>query len=400
MAGVAVARDRTGEQIYFALRRGYATPGVGSVLDQFSATIEKIYKAASGGSRWEDALIAVENLTGSAGAVIDLIPKSDALVRKTLAGSFTEENCAEYAGTYQAICPRIRYAVEHPGADTQYDYLFMTERSMDRDPVYDWFGKHGLRYYVGCSVTSTPNYLAYASLQRTRRQGHASPKDVELFNLLKPHLTHAVSLADQLGTLRSYQQFSSAVFEALPQAVFALDGNGLVLFANAAAEEVIGSCDGLRVEAGCLRCALPSEQAPLETRIRGAIVPLGGCSSAWTRVSRVSGRLPYAVFVAPLHVADEDLLATEAKVLLVVHDPCARRNPDLHMLTAIYGLTETEARLASAISAGHSLESAAASLHMQIATARSHLKSVFAKLGVNRQQDLVRLLTSLSSISF
>jgi DNA-binding CsgD family transcriptional regulator len=36
---------------------------------------------------------------------------------------------------------------------------------------------------------------------------------------------------------------------------------------------------------------------------------------------------------------------------------------------------------------------------MQLATARSHLKAVFRKLGVNRQQDLVRLLTSLSSLT-
>jgi DNA-binding CsgD family transcriptional regulator len=68
------------------------------------------------------------------------------------------------------------------------------------------------------------------------------------------------------------------------------------------------------------------------------------------------------------------------------------------MLTSLYNLTETEARLASGIAGGHSVESAAVSLHMRIATARSHLKSVFAKVGVNRQQDLVRLLSSLLTI--
>jgi DNA-binding CsgD family transcriptional regulator len=32
---------------------------------------------------------------------------------------------------------------------------------------------------------------------------------------------------------------------------------------------------------------------------------------------------------------------------------------------------------------------------VQVTTARSQLKSVFRKVGVNRQQDLVRLLASL-----
>jgi DNA-binding CsgD family transcriptional regulator len=62
-------------------------------------------------------------------------------------------------------------------------------------------------------------------------------------------------------------------------------------------------------------------------------------------------------------------------------------------------LTNAEARLASALSVGHSLESASALLGIRTATARTELKAVFHKTGVSRQQDLVRLLTSLSSIS-
>jgi DNA-binding CsgD family transcriptional regulator len=65
------------------------------------------------------------------------------------------------------------------------------------------------------------------------------------------------------------------------------------------------------------------------------------------------------------------------------------------MLGGVYGLTEAEARLASALSAGHSIESAAANLGVQVTTARSQLKSVFRKVGVNRQQDLTRILASL-----
>src|SRR5689334_6940894 len=134
------------------------------MLDRFSATIQLLYAAAGGSAPWSEALVAIEDLTGSAGAVIDLIPKSEAMPRKTLAGSFTEENCAEYAGSYQSICPRIRYALEHASGETHYDYLFMTEFAMDRDPVYHWFGKHGLRYYLGSPVNATPSYLAYVSL--------------------------------------------------------------------------------------------------------------------------------------------------------------------------------------------------------------------------------------------
>lgn len=369
------------------------------MLEQFNATIDKVYAAAAGACPWPAALVAVEDLTGSAGAVIDLVPKSQALPRKTLSGSFSEENCAEYSGNYQSICPRIRFAVEHPGSEVHSDYLFMTEASMDRDPVYEWFGKHGLRYYLASAVADTPNYLVYMSLQRTRRQGHAQSRDVALFELLKPHLARAASLADQLGTLRAHQRFSSSMLEALPQAVFALDSQGMLLFANATGRRLLCACDGLRVEAGRLRTAAGSEQQSLDAMIQSAVAPPGSGTSGWTRASRAKGGLPYAVFVAPLTVAEDELTAANAKVLVMVHDTAVTRAADLQMLTSVYGLTNAEARVAGALSSGHSIDSAAALLGVRPATARTQLKAIFRKMQVSRQQDLVRLLASLSALA-
>jgi len=369
------------------------------VLDQFSRTVEKLYAAAAGACSWQEALVAVEDLTGSAGAVIDLVPKSDSVARRTLAGSFTEENCAEYAERFQSICPRVRYAMQQGGWRTQYDYLFMTEAEMDRDPVYEWFGSHGLRYYLGSPAAHTPNYMMFVSLQRTRRQGHAAPKDVELFDLVKPHLARAAGLADQMGTLRSYRTFSSAMLEALPQAVFALSAGGAVLFANGKGRALLSLWDGLSVDGGRLAARLPPEQARLDARIAEATNPLGAHPSGWTRLSRPSGKLPFALFVAPLVLEEDEPIAAHARVIVVVHDLAEQRCAEAEMLVSLYGLTETEARLASALSGGHSLQSAAALLGMQPGTARTHLKQIFRKLGVNRQQDLVRLLTSLSTVT-
>ena len=167
---------------------------------------------------------------------------------------------------------------------------------------------------------------------------------------------------------------------------------------NISGRALLSASDGLALEGGRLKTAVLTEQSRLDSMIRSAIVPLGSPGSGWTRISRQSGRLPYAVFAAPLNVTDEELTSAHAKVLLMVPDTSEHRRARVDMLTEIYGLTETEARLASALSGGHSLETAAALLAMQATTARTHLKAVFRKLGVNRQQDLVRLLTSLSSI--
>ena len=67
------------------------------------------------------------------------------------------------------------------------------------------------------------------------------------------------------------------------------------------------------------------------------------------------------------------------------------------MLVVLFGLTHASGAAPSALSARHSLESASASLEPPDHGAIG-VKSVFRKAGVGRQQDLVRLLTSLSAV--
>ena len=61
-------------------------------------------------------------------------------------------------------------------------------------------------------------------------------------------------------------------------------------------------------------------------------------------------------------------------------------------IAACLGLTPAEARLASHLAGGTSLEEASESLGVSIHTARTQLKAVFAKTGTRRQGELVALL--------
>ena len=367
------------------------------MLDRFSTTIENIYAAAVGDEPWQKALHSIEDLTGSVGAVIGFIPKDEWHSPFNLAGRFTAEQCATYSELYQPICRRIQYMLEHPNEDAIYDALLITEQEMNSDPVYDWFGQHDLRYFVGSSLPQTALHYVVFTLQRSGAQGHVQPTDLHLFKQIKAHLGRALTLSDCLGTLRSFQSFATDLLEALPYALFAIDGYGQVVFANEAAAGLLRRNDGISIANNRLQAALSNEQVVLDHLLANAAVAGSDKSNGWTRIARRNGKPAYAVFIAPLRVAG-GFAGGAAKALVVVHDPCARRDVDQQMLGRLYGLTGTEARLASAITAGHSLESASSLLHMQVATARSHLKAIFTKLGVNRQQHLVALLTALSSI--
>ena len=66
------------------------------------------------------------------------------------------------------------------------------------------------------------------------------------------------------------------------------------------------------------------------------------------------------------------------------------RGPEL--LQALFDLTPAEARIASLVIDGKSVDSISKIQSVSLNTVRTQLKSVFMKTGVDRQVDLVRLL--------
>lgn len=365
-----------------------------SSLDLFSSTIEKLYSAASDPTRWEEALHSVENFTGSAGAVIDLVPKGN-LPPITLSGRFTAEQCTTYANQYQHLCRRVAFGVAHPHIPIQYDYMVLTEQEMDRDPVYAWLGESNLRYYILGHLGETPEYTALAGLQRWRAQGHAQSEDFERFALIRPHMAQAITLAGRLASLSSELQLEWGLLEALPQAVFALDETGRVLLANSQADDLLAANEGLALTEQLLRTTLAKDQVALDTLIRRASDPVGNGPAGWCRLGRLAGKPPLAVFVSHLADPERRLGCQGARVLVIVVDPMRALEPNLGALKQVFGLSPMEASVACALGARHDLASAANVLGIAFDTARAHLRAIFRKLGISRQQDLIAILSWL-----
>jgi DNA-binding CsgD family transcriptional regulator/PAS domain-containing protein len=369
-----------------------------ATLDHLSVTLEKIYAAAGDASHWDDALRAIEDFTGCTGAVLNLVPKHAAAPPGTFAGSFSRSDCDDYSFNCMAHCPRIAFAMAHPEVPIHYDRLILSETEMDHDPVYEWFGKHGLRYYVAGFVGENSSYHAYMSMQRSRRQGHASPADIDRFALIKRHVEQALSLTLRLGLLEQQCHLGFELLDVVPYAIFALDTARRVLFMNRRAEQIVERGDGLAIEGGRMHCRVTEQQPVLERLMTAALGNGAPARGGWARLHRSSGRRPYLVLVSCFTPTEEMLQEFQPRALIIVSDPDEVPKPEAEALRQVYGLSDTEARLASALASGHSVQSAAQCLGMAAETARFHLKTIFRKLGVNRQQDLVRQLATVGYV--
>jgi len=120
---------------------------------------------------------------------------------------------------------------------------------MDRNPVYDWFRRQGLRYFLGTTLAKSDEREIFFNVQRTVRQGHVQQAEIELFGRFLPHLRHAIRVGGLLGTLEGPWRLTQWLLDRLPSAAFLLDAAGNVVMANRGAEEIAASNDALTVVA-------------------------------------------------------------------------------------------------------------------------------------------------------
>lgn len=157
-----------------------------------------------------------------------------------------------------------------------------------------------------------------------------------------------------------------SIVDALPVGVIVADRHGDIVFSNTAARALLDR-------------GIYARDMRLEQALR--------CRS-WRRFERVT---------CGDHFAHLSIIRrTDALVLFVWCS--AASDEELHAaLGELYGLTAQERRIAIAIYRGLSLAEAAAAAGVEVSTARSHLKSAFAKTRTGRQSELVLLVASCAS---
>lgn len=163
------------------------------------------------------------------------------------------------------------------------------------------------------------------------------------------------------------------------------------LFANAPAQSLLAARDGLLVdELGRVRAG---EQRQTK-RLRECIAAAHRGGREFLSLPRPSASANLTVAAAPLPAGR----TAGGRVALLIGDPLTPRAPAPGALAKLHGLTEAEAKIALAIADGRTLTDASAEAGVTLSTARTYLKRVFAKTGVARQAELVRLILAAPAL--
>jgi len=105
-------------------------------------------------------------------------------------------------------------------------------------------------------------------------------------------------------------------------------------------------------------------------------------------------KAPLVAYPAKLSAIAANALA-DCQAIVIFVDLEERQHAPESLLQSGFYLTAAEAKLAARLATGASLDDVSNELQITKQTSRTHLKHVFAKLGISRQSELVALLGAL-----
>ena len=212
--------------------------------------------------------------------------------------------------------------------------------------------------------------------------------------LIVPHMRHAFRITNLVpgaqGTL-------SALMELHPHGVFLIDAGGRIVLANRRGEGLLRRRDGLLQVDGRLSAMSASGQEALARAIHIAVLTglgTGVHPGQALTIDRPSGASPHQVLVTPLHQPPARFGGGPSRICAAVFvaDRQSVSGVSSDALREWFGLTPAEARVALAVTDGLSVKEIAERSASSSETVRNQLKTVFSKVGVHRQAELVRLL--------
>ena len=362
-------------------------------LTELLSIVGTIHEASIEPQRWHDALAGMMSLfQSSKGGLIDVNTRTRNITGMTALGHDPDAQ-REYAGHYYKIDPGASIVYEDGSSSSLYVcYERFSARERARNEYFDF----ARRVDIGDAMAANSGDLAgrrtVLTLQRSYGAKGFDSVSKNLVLLLRSQIEIAKRVESCLAQARAASHALAAGLDRFAFAAFVLAADGEILHLNEAATALLARDRRFRVRHGRLRLSDRQAQHRLEIGLQRATAP--DSRSALMRLAPAGqpGTEATELALAPLRAAHA--MASEWQrplAFMVVGTPPRDANGIAARVRLLYGLTEAEARVMAHLALGRSVEEIALAHEVRVSTVRTQLSSLFAKTGVNRQPDLVRL---------
>lgn len=363
--------------------------------DKVLDLIDGIYAAAVDTGELSQTIGKVANAAGADSALL-FTPSHDAHRRLWAAHEIRPESMAGYAEHYVDldVWTHAVYRRKPRIGDLLIDRDLVPNDTFIRSAFLNEFLEPiDIFWYMGVFLDFANPALGSSditlSLFGSRRRNPFDQSTRNLLNAITPHLRRALRAYSVLKPAGNGPGPAALNTLPTPIAVCAADGN--IIYVNAAAESLLTAQSAISARAGCLHACDPRDDPSLMAAIRRTVNDSSGYAGATLTVRGIGDATSYTVVVCPM-VIDAQTPAPGGKAAVVTFHPDAAQAKPWQVLQKSFALTGAEVRLLQGFYLGGTLSDVAERIGISTSTARTQIKSIFAKTGVRRQVELMQLL--------
>jgi len=207
--------------------------------------------------------------------------------------------------------------------------------------------------------------------------------------MLQPHLRRALAVNRCVAALKHSIFHLARAVDALDVAIVGLRRDRTISFANARADYIFRNSGILAVRNRRLCATDPAAHDHLDKMIATAFRRQLATLPGGSLISTGSRRLVLTVLPANNYFSE---VAGNASVYVIITDPDLRPSSRSQLLATLFGVTPAEARVVMLLLHDPNTNKIA---EKTPGTVRFQLKSIFRKVGVTSQGQLIRLISRI-----
>jgi DNA-binding CsgD family transcriptional regulator len=239
--------------------------------------------------------------------------------------------------------------------------------------------------------------MSALAMGRYATDGRITDFDIQLLQLLAPHLRRAVAISDLIDMQTLRAEAVCGALDKLDAAIILVGENGAILHANHSAQQMLCDEHPLKEVAGRIRASEAVITRRLIAAVASATHEEASSGDAGLGIALTTGAMPvHVAHVLPITRGDiRARFLPSAVAAIFVASGNATAKAELQPIAEAFGLTLAETRLLDRIVRGETLDQASTALHVAKTTSRTHLARILSKTGTRRQTSLLTLVYSL-----
>jgi DNA-binding CsgD family transcriptional regulator/PAS domain-containing protein len=373
----------------------------------YDQLVRSIYRGAIEQTPWHSALPALREAidaqvvslvlrppsTGDRGIILNCVrPGTPRTAEQSALADPDDWEVTAYREQFFSLDPFINLP---PDRIIALDDLLSDAELIASDYYQHYLQPIGLFRILGVDTGDPDGLLARLRFSRRREEAAFSDRDRELLALITPHLRQALEIYARLNHMASERDIYAGAVDQLSVATIILDEKGRLLNTNAMASALLKEGDGLSLRGKHLHIEGRNTNRELQAALASVIRAQQAGETSLVkalRVPRPGARSPLGLVIRPVPVSEWGEGQAGPCAAVFISDPDQRDSASQQTLGELFSLTPAEANVAILLARGLNLAEVSEAQNISPHTARAQLKSIFAKTGVSRQAELVRMI--------